>query len=220
MRKLIASTLFAGAAAAAAITLSANSAFAATFNVSGNGDPDGNVNALAPETVLTVHDPSGDVQLVCSSSDGTGNVPNGDTDGQPAGTITSLNFNDCVLGGSITFTVETSGFAWPLNADSQTGDVVSGSIGDDTAGATNGIGAHITGLLCDMTVSGPSGPNDGKVPAQFDNVNHQLIVSGGGNLQIHDVASGECLNLVHNGDAAEFSGTFDIDQPIVITQTS
>ncbi|MGH3390864.1 MAG: hypothetical protein ACRDOO_18520 [Actinomadura sp.] len=209
MRKLVTSGIFASAAAAAVIALSAPPAFAATWEVTNGGD----LSAIAGVTTLVVHNAAGDVTLACSSADATASVPNGQSDGLPVGQITSLNFNDCLLGGAIPFEVATNAIAspWDLNALSQSGDVVTGAI-------PTGISARVTGTVvpCDIVVSGPANANDGSVPATYDNAAHQLIVDGGGNLTLHNVDPGECADLLDNGDSAEFSGNFDVDPPAEI----
>jgi hypothetical protein len=209
MRKLVTGTLFATAAAAAAIGLTASSASALTFTVSGSSAT-GDLTAISEgSTTLVVHHSSGNVTLTCSSSDGTGNVPNGTGNGQPLGHINSLNFNNCLLGGIIPFTVTTTNFPWNLNGDSFANDVTTGTI--------TKVHANVAGTNCSLKVDG-TGPdtNDGSVGATYDNGTAVLgVTPGTGNLHVWDVVG--CNSLVSSGDPANFSGDFDVDPPITVT---
>jgi hypothetical protein len=207
MRRLVTSTLFAAAAGAAAVAIAASSASAAVWTVSGSSDT-GVVNGSAGVTTLVVHDAmAGDQTLTCQSSSAAAHVANGTSNGLPIGTITGLDFNTCSLAGIIPFTVTTSGFPWDINALSQAGGVTTGTV-------TGPITAQIqgTGTTCAATVSGTS------VPATYDNNAFELDVTGGGNLTLSNVNVSGCLSRLHNGDTAEFTSGYALDNPVTITE--
>jgi hypothetical protein len=204
MRRLLARALLAGGAAAAAVALTTSSASALTWTVTGSS-ADGSVSASAGTTQLIVHHGASNVTLQCTSSNGTGSVPNvTGSNGTPIGNINGLNFTNCVLGGTFPFTVVTNASTatpWNLNVGSQAGSVVSGQI-------PTGISADISGSGCTARVSGPLNTSDGSVPLTYDNNTATLSINGGGNLTIHNVVG--CGGLIAEGDAAEFFANYAI----------
>lgn len=205
MRRLAIRTLLATGAAAAAVGLSATAAFAAPWTIAGNGNADGSVGGDAGTTTLNVTDPAGNTTLSCVSSHTDANVPNGTASTNAIGTISGLSFTQCNFGGFFAFTVTTSGFPYTLNALSQAGDTISGSV-------TGTIRAHISGPGCEADIGGST------VPGTFSNTNEDLNIPGTGqDLTITGVdASNNCLGRIHVGDPANFAGDYFVDQPIQI----
>lgn len=226
MRRLLSSTLLAAAAASAAVVLAASSASAATFSVTGAA-ADGTATGVAGATTLTTPR----TQLRCTSATAHAiNLVNGTSSGQPIANIDRLNFNNCTLGGLITFSVDVNadqgadptdpnhtdpvGGPWNLNALSESPtDQINGRITPNPVGGV--IVAHIHGInaTCEADVTGSL------VPVTYTNPDHTLHIPGTGqNLTVSNVV--QCGNLISNGEAASFSGNFSINPAVVIKQTS
>jgi hypothetical protein len=206
MRRLLASSLLAAAAGAAALVLAASSASASTWTIAGS-PADGKITATSTDTKLVVQDSSGPQTLTCALSTSAVTAPNGTVAGPKVGDVTDLTFTNCTLAGFIPFTVATSGFNYALNALSQNGDAVTGSV-------TGAIHADISSSVgCSATVTGST------VAAIYHNDLFQLEIPGTGqDLTLSNVNVAGCQNLLHEGDSASFSGHYDADNPVTITE--
>jgi hypothetical protein len=199
--------LFAGAATAAVIGLSAAPAFAATtWTVS----PGGAITAKSGTT--TLKDTTTGNSLSCKSSSTSATLKSGSgLSGTDLGSITAVSFSTCTGPLGLTFTVTTKDLPWHLNATSY----------DSSTGVTTGTITHI-----DATLSGPSCSADvdgtsanshtGKVKATYTNSTGKLkILTTGGNLHIYDVSG--CAGLINSGDASTFSATYTVTPKQTIT---
>jgi hypothetical protein len=199
--------LFAGAATAAVIGLSAAPAFAATtWTVS----PGGAITAKSGKTTLT--DTTTDTALTCKSSSSSGTLKTGSgLKGAGLGSITALSFKTCTGPLSLTFTVTSNDLPYALNAksyDSSTGV---------TTGTITGIDATLTGPDCSATVDGTAaGADNGMVKAKYTNSTGKLkILATGGNLHVYDVSG--CSGLINTGDATTFVATYTVSPKQTIT---
>lgn len=143
MRRRVASILATGAAAALALGLSATSASAQQEEWV--VDPAGPYEAASGETTLT--NTSNGVQLICASSEASGELAASAT-GSPAqvGTVDAISFTSCSGPLGITFDVQPANLPWSINGISETGGVTQGYIG--------GITANLVGPSCSATVEG------------------------------------------------------------------
>jgi len=199
--------LFAGAATAAVIGLSAAPAFAATtWTVS----PGGAITAKSGKTTLT--DTTTDTVLTCKSSSTSATLKSGSgLKGAGLGSITAVTFKTCTGPLSLTFTVTTNALPWKLNAKSYN------STTGVTTGTITGIDATLSGADCSATVDGTAaGADNGEVKATYTNSTGKLKVkTTGGNLHIYDVSG--CAGLIADGDATTFSATYTVSPIQTIT---
>lgn len=196
-----------GTVAAAVVGLGAGTALAATaWHVS----PGGSITAKSGKT--TLRDPSTGTTLACKSSSGKGSVKKGThTSGTALGSITSLSFSSCTGPLGLTFKVKSSHFPWHLNAASFKSGVTTGTI--------TGIHATLSGPSCSATVDGTGATkNNGRVKATYTNSTGILkVLTSGGNLHIYRVSG--CAGLIHNGNAATFSGSYKVSPKQKITRS-
>jgi hypothetical protein len=199
--------LFAGAATAAVIGLSAAPAFAATtWTVS----PGGAITAKSGKTVLT--DTTTGNALTCKSSSTSATLKSGSgLAGAGLGSITAVTFKTCTGPLGLTFTVTTNGLPWKLNAKSYNSST------GVTTGTITGIDATLSGPSCSATVDGTAaGADNGMVKATYTNSTGKLkILTTGGNLHIYNVSG--CAGLIATGDATTFSATYTVSPKQTIT---
>jgi hypothetical protein len=199
--------LFAGAATAAVIGLSAAPAFAATtWSVS----PGGAITAKSGTTTLT--DTTTGNSLTCTSSKTAATLKSGTgLAGAGLGSITSVTFTSCTGPLGLTFTVKSNALPWKLNAVSYTSST------GVTHGTITGIDATLTGPSCSATVDGTAaGADNGKVKATYTNSTGKLkVLATGGNLHVYDVSG--CAGLINSGDATTFTATYKVSPVQTIT---
>lgn len=115
--------------------------------------------------------------------------------------INKINFVGCTgPGGSLAVTTVGS---WKLHG---TGAATSGT-SDVVAGHVDNITANVANAVCRFTVTG-------KANGTFSESTQRLQVSETGftgNLRVSNVVG--CLGQVQNGQAANFTGTFDVTSP-------
>jgi len=199
--------LFAGAATAAVIGLSAAPAFAATtWTVS----PGGAITAKSGTTTLT--DTTTGNSLTCKSSSTSATLKTGSgLKGAGLGSITKVTFATCTGPLDLTFTVTTNGLPWKLNAVSYN------STTGVTHGTITGIDATLSGPSCTADVDGTgAGLDNGKVKATYTNSTGKLkVLTTGGNLHVYDVVG--CAGLINSGDATTFKATYTVSPIQTIT---
>ncbi len=199
--------LFAGAATAAVIGLSAAPALAATtWSVS----PGGAITGKSGTT--TLKDTTTGTSLSCKSSSTSATLKKGTgLSGTAIGSITKVSFSTCTGPLDLSFTVTTKALPWKLNAvsyDSSTGV---------TTGTITGIDATLSGPTCSAEVDGTgAGKDNGKVKATYTNSTGKLkVLTTGGNLHIYDVSG--CSGLIVTGNATTFSATYTVSPKQTIT---
>jgi hypothetical protein len=192
MRTRLTTVLLAGAAAAAALTLSVTPALAATtYSVS----PGGSYSGKAGTTTFT-DTPTGSV-LTCTSGTAKGTLKSGSgLSGTDIGTITSTSFSSCTGPLGLTFTVKQSG-TWDLN--------ITSSSGGTSAGYISGIDASLSGPLCSATVTGSA---DAKYVNSTGVLTLKPVSGSGHTLKVSDVSG--CLGLINSGDTSTFNGAYTI----------
>jgi hypothetical protein len=199
--------LFAGAATAAVIGLSAAPAFAATtWTVS----PGGAITAKSGKT--TLKDTTTGNSLTCKSSSTSATLKSGSgLAGAGLGSITAASFKTCTGPLMITFTVTTNGLPWKLNATSYNASK------GVTTGTITGIDATLSGPSCSATVDGTAaGADNGEVKATYTNSTGKLkVLATGGNLHVYDVSG--CSGLINDNDATEFTATYTVSPKQTIT---
>jgi hypothetical protein len=197
--------LFAGAATAAVIGLSAAPAFAATtWTVT----PGGAITAKSG--VTTLKDTKTGNSLSCASSSTSATLKKGSgLAGAGLGSITKLSFSTCTGPLGLTFTVTTKDLPWSLNAVSYKSGVTTGTI--------TGIDATLSGPSCSADVDGTAaGKHNGEVSVTYTNSTGKLtVLTTGGNLHIYDVVG--CATLINSGDPTTFSGTYTVTPKQTIT---
>ena len=206
------SVLFAGAAAAAMVALSAGSAFAATtltVKVTGGG----NYSASAKTTVLT----DGPVAVTCktvkskAASTASGKIASGTDKGAApvtVGTAAKLAFNNCTgpLG-----KVSTKITKFPkVQVDSKTNSK------GQTDGIISGVAVSVSTTGCTFNVAGSS-------PGYYTNSNHTLTMTPKklpntpltkAQLTISNVKG--CSGVVKNGQHPTFASTYTLNLKISI----
>jgi hypothetical protein len=205
MLKRLGGALLTTAVAAAAFSLSAAPALAATtWTVT----PGGSVTGTAGTTTLT--DSTTGTSLSCSSSTAAGSLSSGSGLTSPIGSINSISFNNCTGPLGITFSASVTG-PFPLNASSY----------NSSTGVTSGTITHIHGALsssfCSATIDGTSATADnGSVNVHYTNSNdHLQVLASGSTLHIYNVSG--CFGLIKNGDSATFAGTYTISPGQTVT---
>jgi len=192
--------LFAGAATAAVIGMSAAPAFAATtWSVS----PGGAITGKSGKT--TLKDTSTGNALSCTSSSTSATLKKGSgLAGRGLGSITKVSFSNCTGPLGLTFTVTTHDLPWKLNAVSYNAST------GVTTGTITGIDATLSGPGCKATVDGTgAGKHNGKVKGTYTNSTGKLkVLATGGNLHIYAVSG--CAGLIKSGDATTFSATYTV----------
>ena len=200
--------LFAGAATAAVIGLSAAPALAATtWTVS----PGGAITATSGKT--TLKDTTTGNSLTCESSSTSATLESGSgLKGAGLGSITAVTFKVCSgpLGSIWHFTAND--LPWHLNANSY----------DSSTGVTTGTITHIDLTLssdfpCIADVDGTSADSHtGQVKVQYTNSTGKLkILTTGGNLHFYDVI--ECAGLFNSGDTFTFNPTYTVTPQQTVT---
>jgi len=231
MRKRLASAILAtGMAAAAAVLLTAPSAFAAP--TSWTGAPGGSYTSSQASTTSTLTDVTASQTITCSTETDAGTI-NATASGSPAvlGTITSSKFSSCHDGIGDTGWSATSSGTWNLNGYHYQGADGTGTTCAN-AGVTCGTITNVTstvtgkilGVTCTFTVSGSVGTSTvaekaSDVPVTYTNSSGDLFIPNTQTLTVSGVASGGCDSLIHNGDKAEFTGTFLVSPKQAIVGT-
>ncbi|MGO8958373.1 MAG: hypothetical protein ACLQFR_13525 [Streptosporangiaceae bacterium] len=215
IRKRAGSVLFAAAAAAAVVSLSAGTALAATtltVKVSGGGS----YVATAKSTILSDHG----VNVTCTStkskpsSTASGKIANGTTTKAvpvKVGTAAKLTFNNCTsLLGPVNTTVKSLPYA--VTVDSKT----------NSKGQTDGI---ITGIKVSVSTTGCSFMVTGSTTGYYTNKSHTLTMTPKlpitplvkkAQLTVSGVAKGSCAGAVKNGDHPTYTSTYTLNRKITI----
>lgn len=229
MRKRLASAILAtGAAAAAAVMLTATAAFAAP--TTWTASPGGAYTSSQASATSTLTDVTANQTITCSTESDAGTI-NASASGSPAviGTITSSKFSTCHDGVGDTGWSATSSGTWNLNGYHFQGTDGTGTTCANTGvtcGTITSVTASVTGKIlgvtCTFTVSGSVGTSTvaektTDVPVTYTNSSGDLFVPNTKTLAVSGVASGGCDNLIHNGDVAEFTGTFAVSPKQTIT---
>ncbi|MFW6694508.1 hypothetical protein [Streptomyces sp. MAR4 CNX-425] len=144
----------------------------------------------------------------CTDSDVSGTLKSGSgLDGAGIGTIDSLMFMNCSVGG-VSFEMNSSvSLPWDLiviGVDPDNPDRVLVVI--------TGVIVHVsdTSGICTATFAGPDGPTDpGTLTGYYDTKKHQLVIEDG-DLTAHDA---NCLGIINDGDRIAFTGTYDVSPP-------
>ena len=214
------SVLFAGAAAAAMVALSAGSALAATtltVKVSGGGSYSG----AAAKTVLTDGTGKSAVNVTCvtkgksKASTASGKINNGTHKGAApvvVGTATKLAFNNCTgpLGAVTTKVAKTP---YKLSVDSKTNSK------GQTDGIISGVSVSVKNGTCSFTVTGSS-------PGYYTNKTHTLTMTPTlpikplvkAQLTISGVNKG-CFGVVTNGQHPTFTSTYSLNLKTTISSS-
>jgi hypothetical protein len=206
MRKHLTKVLLIGGAAAAAITLGASAAVAATWSISPAGSFTGNLNS---GTTTLLKDTTTAATLSCTKSTSTGSVPKAGhgLSGTGIATISKTTFgtsaNKCTGPAGSTFTSVSLNTPWKLNAVSYKASVDGGQTTGTITASGTGVGAKITGTAlgsaCTATVGGTK-----SAPAVahglYDNGSHLLAITSVTSLK---VLSSTCP-LVNKGDSVTF----------------
>ena len=146
------------------------------------------------------------VQLVCDSSSVTsGSLQPTSADGVAIGSINTITFTGCDVGG-ISFTVSMTAGPWYINAiepNATHSDWVDGSVSN--------ISARISGVGCNADFAGT-------VHGHYDNTKGSLVIDGtGGELK---AVTASCLGLINKGDVASFNAEYVVSPKQTITATS
>lgn len=205
MLKRLGGVLITTAMAAAAFSLGAAPALAATtWTVT----PGGSVSGSAGTTTLT--DSTTGTKLTCTSSAAAGSLSSGSGLTSPIGSISTITFTSCTGPLGISFSASVTG-PFPLNAASY----------NSSTGVTSGSISKIHGALsssfCNATIDGTSATaNNGSVNVTYTNSNHHLqVLTTGSTLHIYMVSG--CFGLIRNGDSATFAGTYTISPGQTVT---
>jgi hypothetical protein len=204
MRKRLASLIFAGAAAAAAVALTAPSAFASggVWTVSPGGSFTASLNS---GTTTVLADSSTGVSLTCSTSSASGSLSTPASGSNVLGSITGISWSNCSgVGGLATGSATGSNFPWSLAGTAYNASVDGGQTTGVISGGTTGVGATlnltIAGSACTAKVGGttasPATANGG-----YDNTSGLLAVISTTNLT---VTSSNCLDI-NTGNTVTFS---------------
>jgi len=202
------SLFLSGAAAVAALVLTAGPAFAATptWTIT----PGGDFSAKAGTTTLT--DTSTNNALSCTSSSTSGSFKSGSgLAGAGAGSIAKLSFSNCTGPLGLTFKVKTAALPWAVN-------LISYKSATGVSKVTiTGIHATLSGPSCTAVVDGTSATADnGKVAGTYTNGTSTLkVLATGGTLHIYNVKG--CAGLLNSGDATTFVGSYKLAKKQTIT---
>jgi hypothetical protein len=206
MRKPLSAALLTLSGAAAALALSATSAFAATATT-WTVSPGGAITGTAGTTTLT--DTTSGLAITCKTSALTGTLKKGTKlPGAGLGTVTNVAFNNCSVDG-FTLSISSGAVKWPLNAVTYKSGVTHGTI--------TKIHVTVSSSACSLVIDGTSGTADnGKVAITYTNSTHKLaILPTGGNLHVYNVNG--CLGAVSNGDAGSIKSSYAVSPAQTIT---
>jgi hypothetical protein len=201
--------LFAVAATAAVIGLSASPALAATtWTVS----PGGAITATSKRFIVT--DTTNGNAMTCRPSSTSATLKSGSgLKGAGIGSITAVTFKTCTGPLDISsWQFTANDLPWHLNAKSY--DANTGV----TTGTITGIDLTLLGPSCTADVDGTSADSHtGKVKVHYTNSTGELkILTTGGNLHIYDV-SGCGLFPINSGDTFTFNPTYTVTPQQTIT---
>lgn len=207
MRKHLTKILLTGGAAAAAITLGASAAVAATWSISPAGSFTGNLNS---GTTTVLKDTTSGTQLSCSKSTSKGKVPKAGSglSGKGLATITSTTFGTsstpCTGPAGSTFTAVGTNTPWKLNAISYKASVDKGQTTGTITASGTGVGGKITGTVLGAKCSATLGGTKSKPAVAhglYDNGSHTLAITSVTGLK---VLSSNCPT-VNVGDGSTFT---------------
>jgi hypothetical protein len=200
VRKIVSSSLVAGAVTVGAIALSAPSAFAATWTSSG-GSFTGTSTSIAFKDVTT------NQPFNCTSSTVPGSSTAGTgLSGTNIATLSGGTFSGCTgnLGSTGTASLSTG----HLNAVSYSGGVTSGTI---------------TGLAATLSIHDLLGTCTAAVSGEVDNVKYNnngtltVAVDSAPKLKITSATGSGCAGLIKAGDLTTFAGSYHVTPAIQIT---
>jgi len=201
MRKLVTSSLLAGAAAAGAIALTAPAAFAATWTVSGG------TSATGTSTSIAFKDTTSGANFTCTSSTVHATLLNGS--GLSGTGIGSLSGSFSTCSGPVGSTGSATLNAGSLNAVSFAAPVTKGTI--------TGVSAtlHITDILgsCTATVTGAANT------VTYNNTTHKLASTADATpaLTVASATGSGCAGVIAAGHKATFAATYSVTPNITIT---
>ncbi len=226
MRKRLASVILATGTAAAAVMLTASTAFAApsTWTIS----PGGAYTSSQASTTSTLTDVTASQTITCSTETDAGTM-NTSASGSPAvvGTITSSKFSTCHDGIGDTGWSATSSGTWNINAAHYQGTDGTGTTCANTgvtcgtiSNVTSVVSGTILGASCKFTVSGSVGTSSvpesaSDVPVTYTNSTGDLFVPNTKTLKVTSVTG--CDSIIKINDVAEFTGTFAVSPKQTIT---
>jgi hypothetical protein len=207
MRKHLTKVLLTGGAAAAAITLGASAAVAATtWSVSPAGNFTGKLNS---GTTTLLKDTTSGTTLTCTVSTSKGKVPKAGhgLSGKGIATITSTTWGTsatpCTGPAGSTFTAKGTNTPWKLNAVSYKASVDKGQTTGTITASGTGVGGKITGTVLGSACSATFGGTSSK-PAMahglYDNGSHTLAITSVSNLKV----TASTCPTVNVGDGATF----------------
>lgn len=203
MRKRLASLLFAGAAAAAAVTIAAPSAFASGGVWTVSPSPDSYSASLNSGTTTVLKNNSNNLTLTCTSSKATGTLST-PASGSVLGSIGSISWSSCSGLGGIVSSGSASGdnLPWTLTGTGynasldggQTLGTLTTSAGNSTIGFGVGATIHLTilGSACTTVVGGKTSSTAASATGIYDNTPGLLATTGTSNLF---VISSNCSGL-------------------------
>jgi hypothetical protein len=220
MRKRLFGVLFAGAAAAAALTLGASTALAAADSVTVSDSTGSGGAYTASTTHTTLGDATTGATFTCTSSSASGDLPDGTYTSSgsvvqvASGAVAKLSFSDCTSPfGTVTVTTDTPDDIYvynPTSSGETDGYIVNASGSSDPL-------AKISVLTCTFEVVGDA-------PGFFDNSGSTLnldpstaLPSGTPGLTAADVSG--CAGIIDSGNALTFSAYSDStsDKPYTVS---
>lgn len=206
MRKLVTSSLLAGAAAAGAIALTAPSAFAATWTVSNGGSF---TATLKSGTTVSFKDVTTNQPFTCTGSTVSGSAPNGTgLSGTGIATLSGGSFTGCTgnLGSSGTASLSSG----KLNAVSY----------NSSTGVTSGT---ITGLSATLSIHDLLGTCTAAVSGEVDSVTYNnngtltITADTTPKLSVTSATGSGCAGLIKTGDKTTFAATYTVSPVVHIT---
>lgn len=207
MRKIIGSSLFAGAAAAGVIALSASAAFASGWTVV-NTNADAHVTATSASVLFKEVTTS---QLfTCAKSTITGILKTGTDLSNPLVTDLRGTFTDC------------AGALGSTGSGQLSDGAVNGTSYDS---GTDTVGGDITGIAATLTINSFVGTCTATVAGSIGTAGNTITYANGTGtlttaadpppqqLEITST-SGTCLGLINVGDPVTFSATYTVTDPV------
>lgn len=214
MRKLVTSGIFAAAAAAGAIAVSAPPAFAVTWTVD---NTNANGSYAAHSSSIVFNNVNTGAQFTCSTADASGVAPSGPhPDGLGIATIATATFGAsgslCAgpFGSMGTATKTTGSGDWLIDAESP----------DPASPGTSN--ARIRNIDATLTLTSFFGTCTARVTGTVNNVTYSNVGTGRlavtpdpspQQLTVATATGAGCANLINAGDSTTFQATYNIANP-------
>ncbi|HLX47708.1 MAG TPA: hypothetical protein VKS82_05210 [Streptosporangiaceae bacterium] len=195
------------ASATLALGLAASSASASTIRATWTVSPGGSTTGAAGTTKVT--DVTAGLTVTCTSSSFTSSFKTGSgLSGTGLGTITSLNFKNCMVDG-ITLSLSSGPVTYSVNGASYASGVTHGTISK--------IHFTVSSSECSAVIDGTGATaHNGKVKITYTNSTGVLkILTKGSTLHVYKVNG--CLGAISNGDAGNISAAFKVTPKQKIT---